>query len=175
MGHTPTTTPRCFVYENTCASPLYACNDDVCSSPLYADYVSRIPGIWFYVGHTYYIIVDGYNGAAGNYYLTMDPFVFEPDLPCPDGSLHSQPPHNADMAWTGAASDTRDPGEATDNSVIRFDTYTVQGWIHDIHWWGLSAAYPWAACDEDPMTFEIKFYPDVAGSPTWPIRRARIP
>ncbi|MFH1336248.1 MAG: PPC domain-containing protein, partial [Candidatus Zixiibacteriota bacterium] len=54
---------KLYVYENTCASPNYACNDDACPG-----YISQILGLSLTGGNTYYIVVDGYNaGECGNY------------------------------------------------------------------------------------------------------------
>ncbi|MEN8164221.1 MAG: hypothetical protein ABFS37_08835, partial [Acidobacteriota bacterium] len=59
---------KLFVYENACPDGVpFACNDDACSSPLYADYVSEITGLALTAGNTYYFVVDGYGGAAGDY------------------------------------------------------------------------------------------------------------
>ncbi|KYK33195.1 MAG: hypothetical protein AYK22_01415 [Thermoplasmatales archaeon SG8-52-3] len=37
--------------------------------------------------------------------------------------------------------------------------------ICDIHWWGLSLVYPWAACDPSGMVFEIIFWDALLGNP----------
>lgn len=158
---------KLFVFENTCGGTFYACNDDACNTPNYpSSYVSRIPSVFFNAGNTYYIVVDGYGGGSGNYYLTIDPAQpWTPVLPCPEGSLYDSPPMNTDESWSFGVSDLRDPSEPTYEGLIRFEEYTVMGSICDIHWYGLSLACCWSACDEDPMTFEIKFYPDAAGYP----------
>jgi hypothetical protein len=76
---------KLYVYENACPDPgnPYACNDDACPG-----YVSEILQLPLTGGNTYYIIVDGYGTACGNYILDM----YEVDCPtecyveCPDGA-----------------------------------------------------------------------------------------
>ena len=71
---------KLFVYENeyTPGEP-YACNDDACPN-----YESRLDNLFLAAGNTYYIVVDGYGGAHGNYilevYETLDCVI------CPYGS-----------------------------------------------------------------------------------------
>ncbi len=68
---------KLYVYENECQDPNdgqdpYACNDDACSSPFFPDpYVSRLPGVMLTAGNTYYIVIDGYQGAAGIYVMDI--------------------------------------------------------------------------------------------------------
>jgi hypothetical protein len=65
---------KLYVYEDVCQVPddgqePYACNDDFCSSPyLWVSYLECVPML---VGHTYYIVVDGYGGASGNYNIDI--------------------------------------------------------------------------------------------------------
>ncbi|MGB7061719.1 MAG: hypothetical protein WBF13_05110, partial [Candidatus Zixiibacteriota bacterium] len=66
---------KVYVYENTCASPAYACNDDY-----YPDYTSAIMELDIYTGNTYYIVVDGYGTEEGDYLLNVR--IFEPPPPC---------------------------------------------------------------------------------------------
>lgn len=60
---------RVYVYANsvTVGSP-YACNDDYCGG---AWYRSRIPSLPVSSGTDYYIIVDGWGTASGNYELSV--------------------------------------------------------------------------------------------------------
>jgi len=166
---------KLFVYEDVCqvsgdGNPPYACNDDACQSPGYAvgPYNSEILGLALTSGHTYYIVVDGYGGESGNYYLTIDPGnPWDPDLPCPANSIFSQPPFNADEGWNLMVSDIRS-GATSPIELIRFESYAVDEPICDIHWWGTTGYHngtAWQICNEDPMTFSIKFYPDNAGLP----------
>jgi hypothetical protein len=70
---------KLYVYENECPPPgtgptgtTYACNDDACSTPSYPNpHVSDLLGVPLTGGDTYYIVVDGYGGACGNYTLDI--------------------------------------------------------------------------------------------------------
>jgi hypothetical protein len=75
---------KVFVYENsyTPGSP-YACNDDY-----YANWVSAIWGMPVTAGNTYYIVIDGYGGACGDYVLSIPLAISCTDcIPCsiPEG------------------------------------------------------------------------------------------
>jgi hypothetical protein len=48
----------------------YACNDDACPN-----YESELDMVHMEVGHTYYIVIDGYGGAAGEYVIYIQPPV----------------------------------------------------------------------------------------------------
>jgi hypothetical protein len=77
---------KLYVYENVAGS-LVACNDDACTSPNYLDpYVSSLFGVSLFTGNTYYIVVDGYGGDAGDY--TIDITYNEScDVVCPSGGI----------------------------------------------------------------------------------------
>lgn len=64
---------KMYVYENVVTpGASYACNDDACTAPLFASaYVSTILGLDLTGGNTYYIVVDGYGGACGDYTLSI--------------------------------------------------------------------------------------------------------
>ena len=79
---------KLYVYENTCPGTLIACNDDACSSPL-SDYVSALYNVPLTAGNTYYIVIDGYGTAAGNYTLDITPPC---DVTCPAGSTDEGEP-----------------------------------------------------------------------------------
>jgi len=70
---------KLYVYADACIGGTeIACSDDACHSPEYpVNYQS-----WLVValtpGTTYYIVVDGYGTASGNYQLNMEDIVFEP-------------------------------------------------------------------------------------------------
>ncbi len=58
---------KLYVYENEVTpGNYYACNDDACPG-----YVSELFGLELTGGNTYYIIIDGYYGDAGNYILDI--------------------------------------------------------------------------------------------------------
>jgi hypothetical protein len=84
-----------------------------------------------------------------------------PSPVCPFNTLFGQVPTHPDSfpgAWT---SDIQFPYLVFDNFWELEDT------ICDIHWWGLSLGWDgsgWFLCDEDPMTFEIKFYTNAAAA-----------
>ena len=71
---------KMYVYENTYTpgSP-YACNDDYC------DYQSEISFMEVTGGNTYYIVVDGYGGDAGDYDLNV--FEWTDPLACGPGDV----------------------------------------------------------------------------------------
>ncbi len=58
---------KVFIYQDV-ATPgtPWACNDDA-----YPDYTSALFGIGIYVGHTYYIVIDGYGGDNGTYTINV--------------------------------------------------------------------------------------------------------
>jgi len=62
---------KLYVYENTAGNTV-ACDDDTCPG-----YVSELLGVTVTVGNTYYIVVDGYGGASGNYVID----ITSPTLP----------------------------------------------------------------------------------------------
>ena len=64
---------KVYVYDETMT--LVACNDDA-----YPDFTSLIVNMPVVTGIQYYIVIDGYGGASGNYLLNVDEFV--PDPPC---------------------------------------------------------------------------------------------
>ena len=68
---------KLYVYENnsntlaTLADGTLACNDDECANSTQS-FLSSISEVVLTADNTYYIIVDGYNGASGDYELTID-------------------------------------------------------------------------------------------------------
>ncbi|MEZ4386829.1 MAG: hypothetical protein R3D98_04510 [Candidatus Krumholzibacteriia bacterium] len=69
---------KVYVYDQNLA--LVACNDD-----FYPDYVSKLENVPLMGGVQYYVIVDGYGGASGNYVINID--TFEPCVvTCPAGA-----------------------------------------------------------------------------------------
>jgi hypothetical protein len=73
---------KVYVYDGTCDNAyLVACNDDY-----YSDYTSAIFGLGLTGGHTYYIVVDGYGGACGDYLLNVSIYV-PCDVVCPPGGI----------------------------------------------------------------------------------------
>ncbi|MFH1686248.1 MAG: choice-of-anchor J domain-containing protein, partial [bacterium] len=74
---------KLYIYENsyTPGAP-FACNDDECPGYISALYQLALTG-----GNTYYIVIDGYGGDAGNYEMTVTEYE-EPDpFECPPGAV----------------------------------------------------------------------------------------
>mgnify|MGYP003572055568 CR=1 FL=1 len=63
---------KLFVYQDaaTPGSP-WACNDDFYTGPPCGLYVSFLANVPVFAGHTYYIVIDGYGGACGDYILEI--------------------------------------------------------------------------------------------------------
>ncbi len=143
---------KLYVYRGTCTSgsPL-ACNDDACPG-----HTSLIPDVLLTQGSRYYIIVDGYNGAMGNYEMTIAP-VPPPPPACPPGSLFSQTPDPQGIAGVSDA----------EAGYLRYETYTTTGPVTALRFWGCTLTYDgvWSVCRSDPKRFEIKFYEDANGLP----------
>ncbi|MFQ5453058.1 MAG: hypothetical protein ACE5D6_02590, partial [Candidatus Zixiibacteriota bacterium] len=74
---------KLYVYENsvTAGSP-YACNDDACPG-----YVSELLGVALTGGNTYYIVIDGYGGAFGDYTIDINENAPPPPFDCPVSSF----------------------------------------------------------------------------------------
>ena len=88
---------KVFVYDENLA--LVACNDD-----FYPDYVSMIEGMPVQNGVQYFVVIDGYSGAFGDYVLDIDEYI--PPPPCiidcpPTGVLEGEPPlaYNYEDNW----------------------------------------------------------------------------
>jgi hypothetical protein len=73
---------KVFVYENSEAT-MVACNDDACGSDGFRSELLCVP---VSPPNTYYVVVDGYGGACGDYDLRVS--ECEPcSVPCPPGSM----------------------------------------------------------------------------------------
>gem|GEM_PF-5992233 len=64
---------RLIIYEDDCVNPEYACNDD--GSPAQCGRQAYIGNLTFYAGHTYYIVIDGWDGLNGDYEM----YIWEPE------------------------------------------------------------------------------------------------
>jgi hypothetical protein len=72
---------KMFVYEDEVVGGVpYACNDDNynCVDPPVA-YTSWLEEVQLYLGHTYYIVVDGYSGDCGDYVLEVEEIYCGPE------------------------------------------------------------------------------------------------
>ena len=90
---------KVFVYDENLA--LVACNDD-----FYSDYVSKIEAMPITSGVQYFVVIDGYSGAFGDYVLNIIEFIPPPPciIECPSsGVMENEPPleHNYADAWNG--------------------------------------------------------------------------
>ena len=65
---------KLYVYDSGLA--LVACNDDFYSDAVCGTFVSKLENVLFNAGETYYIVIDGYGGAFGDYILNV--YGFEP-------------------------------------------------------------------------------------------------
>src|SRR6185369_15075191 len=61
-----------YVRQGTCTGSEVACNDDTCDVNGLTHKGSRL-SVAVTAGRTYYVTVDGYNGARGNYALAVSP------------------------------------------------------------------------------------------------------
>ncbi len=139
------------------SDPPY-CNDDACSSNTGTSYVSELTEVALTGGVTYYIIIDGYGGSAGNFNLQITYWEEPPPPPpfeeCPENTLFGQTPNPPDGNWTFVTSDIV-PGYKTADNF--WDVYEP---ICDLHWWGTLLIYDfgWYICFEDPVPFLIEFW-----------------
>ncbi len=155
---------KLYIYDDTCASPFVACNDDFCSDPFL--YVSELTGVPLTGGQTYYIVVDGYGTGAGEYTLDITEGLPPPPPPeCPpDNTLYGQLIDMPDDAWSAGTSGLTSSFEY---SIYENFTSDLFG-ITDFHWWGLSLFWTgagFADCDPTGLTFDLTFYDDAAGQP----------
>ncbi len=69
---------KTFIYDSS--MNVIACNDDFYFDDTCGVYVSLIEYAGLVAGETYYIVIDGYGGDAGDYILEF--FEYVPDPPC---------------------------------------------------------------------------------------------
>ncbi len=154
---------KVFVYEDACPGTVAGCNDDACESSFPAPFVSRLAFVPLTGGHTYYIVVDGYDGgSAGVYYLDVD--VSPPPPACdPTDLLHGQPPELPTDQFAAYVSGSApwEPSTTWDD----FDGTNLS--ITGLAWWGLSVdnLEGWVACDPTGVTYDVRFFDDSAGQP----------
>jgi hypothetical protein len=66
-----------------------ACDDDAC----YFEWQSLIPQVDLLAGHVYFIVIDGYGGACGEYWLYVSEVADPCVVSCPDGAApEGEPP-----------------------------------------------------------------------------------
>ena len=74
---------KVFVYDNA-PENLVTCDDDACGSDGFRSRVTDVPVT---AGHTYYIVIDGYGAACGDYALYVTETLSGPVMECPPGSM----------------------------------------------------------------------------------------
>lgn len=155
------------LYNFTCPDePIYPddfiCgNDDFCA-PNYP-YAAGLQSIFLEENQEVLVVVDGYRRAnSGNFDLVIYGGVPPPPpFECPENTIFSQPastPLDPFMSW---ASDIHLLWKVYDNLP------DLSGAICQISFWGFDWYWSdgWQECEEDPMTFEIRFYEDDDGYP----------
>jgi hypothetical protein len=120
---------KLYVYENavTPGAP-FACNDDYYTGAPCGLWVSALLGLNVTAGNTYYIVIDGYGTACGNFVLAMDQFIFIPSecAECPpDAFAEGEPDMGVDpddVTNGGCNTDPDNPPftllEGTGNSCV---------------------------------------------------------
>ena len=162
---------KVYVYEDywTPGDP-FACNDDAYYSDPCYNYSSSIQLLDIFAGHSYYVVVDGYGGACGQYQLDVTreaPCTLE----CPGGAyIEGEPPcvdeyddeYNSgctvtDGQWTLIGAYDGDCATMCGRSC----TFLYQGSTYrDTDWYTMTAAggYVTATClAEFPLQF-VFFY-----------------
>ena len=145
---------RLYVFQGACPGVLIACDDDSCPNRN-----AQILDLALVQGETYFIVVDGFNGGAGPYEMTVA--QNPPPAPaCPPSSPFSQP---ATGEGTAGMSDV-------DSTYVRYERYTLQGSspIAALRFWGVTLRQDggsWLSCAADPKPFTITFYRDQNGEP----------
>ncbi len=147
---------KLFIYDE--AQQLVACNDDFYppGNPC-GDFVSRLPAWSALAGRVYYLVIDGYDGAHGEYRLTIR--AHEPcHLSCPSGGIaEGEPPLTVDYVDQfngGCASDPDNPDFAP-LDASRFcgvSGYFTTGMKAAATPTGSPSPCPKAACSRSPAT-----------------------
>jgi len=151
---------KLFVYENTCPDGVpFACNDDACSAPYYASFVSEILNMHMTAGNTYYFVVDGYGGGAGDYTLHVSEGTPPPVCDCTGTEVpEGEPNCGIPDTYNGGCNQSATYDPATFTTVSCNTTYCgttgTDGSTRDTDWFllnmpqvdnvhvTLTAAYP---------------------------------
>ena len=100
------------VYVYDAGLNVVGCSDDFYSGPPCGLYVSLIWGLPVSAGTRYYVVIDGYGGAFGDYVMTIDELP-SCELACPPGAeFEGEPPLTVDYvdSWNaGCEYDSDDP------------------------------------------------------------------
>jgi len=140
---------KVYVYENSQGN-LIACNDDFYVGPPCYEYSSMLE-FNAIAGTTYYIVIDGYGGACGDYQIDMES-CHSPPVNCPDWGIPEGEPPLVDGYidnWNGGCNS--EPNVFQDIHWV--DTTTgcgvlcgVSGWyensgsLRDTDWFPVTAA-----------------------------------
>ena len=125
---------KLYIYEND-SSVLSACNDDSCPG-----YKSELFDVALTAGNTYYIIVDGYNGASGDYEINVSAGAG----PCVDDLVASGDPEiepNGGLNADPVEYDPRDVGTESEPTLITgtYFTFVLDGTNNrDTDWFNFS-------------------------------------
>jgi len=127
---------KLFVYENG-VSYRVACNEDYCG---YDGMKSKVWYLPLFAGNTYYIVVDGWGGLAGDYEISVDYFV-EYVVECPSGGTPEGEPTGCDypdITNGGCNSDTPVFGSIECGETVcgKSGTFEIAGeWYRDTDWY----------------------------------------
>jgi hypothetical protein len=80
---------KLYVYENDAGNNI-ACNDDACSNSSGEPFRSSLEQVSLTAGNTYYIVVDGYSGASGEYNISVTEAETPPDAPDNDECANAE-------------------------------------------------------------------------------------
>jgi hypothetical protein len=147
---------KVYVYEGSCPGALVGCDDDSCSlNPFVSELL-----VVMTVGHTYYIVVDGFQGACGDFSIDVD--VVVPHYVCSTG-VGCQLPDLLGHGAAGIFAATSDLG----SGFVVADNFQADtgGAITAVCWWGVYWD-PVLSQDCGPGTgdfFGITYWNDDAG------------
>jgi hypothetical protein len=127
----------------------YACNDDACP-----DYQSEIKYLQLDSGMTYYFVVDGYGGDAGNYVFQIgQPMNCTVDCP-PEATDEGEP--CGENLNGGCGSPELDFRTIECGEIVCATIWAEEGW-RDTDWYELYLAEPtaitWTVNSETPVLF----------------------
>ncbi|MCP4582018.1 MAG: T9SS type A sorting domain-containing protein [candidate division Zixibacteria bacterium] len=118
---------------------------------------SQVEGV--FMPGVYYVVVDGYSSACGNFLLNISEGEPPPPPACDQSYI------GPDDSWNFVTSDVEvGPYKVYDNFFCEDETQ-----ICGMTWWGLDLEYNsgWFECDEVEPEFEISFYPDLGNAPDY--------
>lgn len=113
---------KTYIYDD--GLNLVACNDDAYfDDDVCGNYVSKIEDAALMGGNTYFIVIDGYGGEAGNYELLVE--VFEPCFVyCPEDAVPEGEPF-PELIWFD---DFYNSGCGSPDGILRFQPIN---WTND--------------------------------------------